>query len=71
MKLITEITGNYFEMVVLEAGQPVVVEFFLPGCSYHQQMRSDFKRLAKRFDGRAKFMRVDVEEEPTLSAIYI
>lgn len=70
MKLISQITGNDFEMEVLELGRPVVVEFFLPWCPSYQRMRPKLTELAEEFEGRAKFVQVDIEEEPTLSNMY-
>lgn len=70
MHLIDEITGTDFECDVLSADRPVVVEFFSPWCPACRLMHPALEGLADEFEGRARFVKIDVEEEPTVTAAY-
>lgn len=70
MSNISEITKDRFQTEVLEANQPVLVDFYAPWCGPCHAMGPVLDSLANEFAGRAKLVKVNVDEAPELAVQY-
>lgn len=66
--MITDITGQDFEEQVLKSDLPVFACFTTSQCGSCFALCLVTDDLAKEYEGRIKFVRIDVEEEPELAA---
>lgn len=60
-------TSN-FETHISRSDLPVIVDFWAPWCGPCKMMAPHFDAAAARFDGRARLVKVNSDEEPGLSA---
>jgi thioredoxin 1 len=54
----------------LDDPQPVVVDFWATWCGPCRAMAPTFDRVAKAFDGKAHFLKVNTEELPELAGVF-
>ncbi|MGD1994439.1 MAG: thioredoxin [Anaerolineae bacterium] len=59
-----------FDQVVLQAGQPVLVDFWAAWCGPCRVIAPVIERLAAEFAGRAVVAKLDVEANPTTARRY-
>jgi thioredoxin 1 len=59
-----------FEGEVLRSPVPVVVDFWAPWCKPCEAIEPHLLALAEEWGERARLVRVDVDEEPGVSARY-
>ena len=67
---IVELTDNNFQMEVVEAGLPVLVDFWAPWCGPCRVMHPIISELAEEYGGRVTMGKINVDEEPNLAAQY-
>ena len=67
---VDEVTGETFDVEVLASSVPVVVDFWAPWCKPCEAIEPHLLALAEEWGERARFVRVDVDAEPGLSARY-
>ena len=65
-----EIGETGFDKEVLQSGIPVLMYFWGPGCSPCRAVAPVIEELAGDFDGRIRFVKVNVEECPAISSRY-
>ncbi len=70
MEHLEKVTADTFEEKVLNSGQPVLVEFSTPTCPACRAARPMLETLAEEFDGRAKVVEIDVQEEQELGGLF-
>lgn len=70
MDRLEKVTAGTFEEKVLGSDLPVLVEFSTPTCPACIAARPMLERLAEEFDGRARVVEVNVEEEQELGALF-
>jgi thioredoxin 1 len=65
-----EVTSATFEAVVLASPIPVVVDFWAPWCKPCEAIDPHLRSLADEWGGRARLVRVNVDEEAGLASRY-
>ncbi len=61
---------NNFKKDVIQSDLPVLVDFFATWCGPCQMLGPVLDDVAKRYQGRAKIAKVDVDESPELAMEY-
>jgi thioredoxin 1 len=67
---VVEVSGEMFEREVLTSPVPVIVDFWAPWCKPCEAIEPHLRSLAEDWDGRVRLVRVNVDDEPALSARY-
>lgn len=67
---IKELDGDNFQVEVIEAGQPVLVDFSAVWCGPCKMLDPVVKQLAEEWDGRVKVVKIDVDHNPVLAMDY-
>ena len=70
MGRLEKITAETFEERVLGAGLPVLVEFSTSSCPACHAARPLLENLAEEFEGRARIVEVNVQEEQELGGAF-
>jgi thioredoxin 1 len=58
---------NTFENDVLKSALPVLVDFFATWCGPCRMLAPVLEQVAKTYEGKAKIMKVDIDESPELA----
>jgi thioredoxin 1 len=64
---VSHVTTDAFAREVLQSDVPVVVDLFATWCGPCRMLAPVLERLAASYEGRIKFVKVDVDEEPDLA----
>ena len=64
------VTGDTFGQEVLESDTPVLVDFWADWCVPCKMIAPLVDDLAKEFDGKIKFTKLDVDADPEIAASY-
>lgn len=65
--MITHVTQENFEEEVKNSKVPVLADFWAAWCAPCQMMGPVFEELSEEYAGKAKFVKVDVEQENALA----
>ncbi|TEU04702.1 MAG: thioredoxin [Dehalococcoidia bacterium] len=68
--MITEVVSQDFDEEVLNSDIPVFACFTTSQCGSCFALCLVVEDLTKQYEGRVKFVRIDVEKEPELAAMY-
>ena len=63
-------TEENFKSEVIESSQPVLVDFWAEWCGPCKMIAPAIEELAAEFDGKAKVVKVNVDEQPKLAQEY-
>lgn len=67
---IEKLSEESFDREVLQANQPVLVDFTAVWCGPCKMLEPVVNQLAQTWDGRVKVFKLDVDEEPQLAMDY-
>ena len=70
MSEINHVTENNFQQEVLEANQPVLVDFTAVWCGPCKMLETVVKELAAEWDGTAKVVKLDVDTNASVAMQY-
>src|SRR3984957_20963254 len=65
-----EITDTNFESEVLKSEVPVLIDFWAPWCGPCKAIAPSIDELATEYDGKVKFVKINVDENPQTPARY-
>lgn len=63
-------TEENFKSEVLESSQPVLVDFWAEWCGPCKMIAPAIEELAEEFDGKAKVVKLNVDEQPSIAGQY-
>ncbi len=67
---IVHVTDATFEAEVLKSDKPVLIDFWAPWCAPCRAIAPIIDDLATEYDGRAKFVKINVDDNPQAPARY-
>ena len=67
---IINITTEDFKHKILEADQPVSVDFWAPWCTYCRRIAPAFDKIAEQQEDKLVFAKVNVDEAPEIAEKY-
>ncbi len=68
--MVIEITDQNFEDEVIKSALPVLVDLWAPWCRPCLMVAPVVDKLAEKYNGRFKFCRLNVDENPRIAARY-
>ncbi|MBU3097821.1 MULTISPECIES: thioredoxin [Clostridium] len=68
--MIKEISDKSFHSEVYSSDRAVVVDFWAPWCGPCKMLGPVMEQLDKEYDGKIKFVKIDVDENPEISSKY-
>ena len=68
--MIVELTQENFETEVTASSVPVLVDFWASWCGPCRMLSPVVDELAEQYDGKVKFGKVNVDEQPRLAMNY-
>ncbi|MFN0124940.1 MAG: thioredoxin [Blastocatellia bacterium] len=67
---VSEVSDANFEAEVLNAGQPVLVDFWAAWCAPCRMLAPTVEAVAEQYQGRAKIVKLNVDESGEAAARY-
>ncbi|MFH1638961.1 MAG: thioredoxin [Chloroflexota bacterium] len=68
--MVTEVTDKSFEDEVIKSSLPVLVDLWAPWCVPCRMVAPVVEKLSADYDGKIKFCKVNVDENPEMAAKY-
>lgn len=69
-KTIITLSDTNFKTEVLDSQTPVLVDFWATWCGPCRAVAPTLERLAEEFEGRAKVVKLDVDNNPVTASTY-
>jgi thioredoxin 1 len=70
MSKVIEVTDKNFEEEVLESEIPTEIDFWAPWCGPCRMVSPIYDKLAGEYEGRFKFCKINVDENPEIARQY-
>jgi len=67
---IVHVTTDNFDQEVLQAAEPVVIDFWATWCMPCKQFAPVFESVSEEYAGKAKFVKIDVDESRDIAMKY-
>lgn len=68
--MVIEVTDESFEEEVLKSELPVAIDFWAPWCGPCRRLAPVMEKLSKEYEGKLKFCKINVDENPQMVARY-
>lgn len=68
--MVLEVTDQTFEEEVTKSTQPVLVDLWAPWCGPCHMVSPVVERLSEKYEGKFKFCKMNVDENPKTAAKY-
>jgi thioredoxin 1 len=68
--MVIEVTDQDFEQEVLKSDLPVLVDMWTPWCGPCRMLGPVVEKLSEEFDGKLKFCKLNVDENPETARAY-
>jgi len=68
--MVTEVTDQNFEEEVIKSTLPVLVDLWAPWCGPCRMVSPVIDKLAESYNGRFKFCRLNVDQNPRTAGSY-
>jgi thioredoxin 1 len=65
-----DINDTTFDQEVLQAGKPVLVDFWAPWCGPCRMVAPVVEELAEEYDGKVEFVKMNTDENPNTAVKY-
>jgi thioredoxin 1 len=69
-EIVKNVNDNSFEQDVLQSDQPVLVDFWAAWCGPCRMIAPTVEAIAEKYAGTARVVKVDVDENPSISQRY-
>jgi thioredoxin 1 len=70
MSSLRDVDQRTFSTQVLEAGNPVVVDFWAPWCGPCKMLAPVVEKIAGQFTGKVDFVKLNTDENPSIAGQY-
>ena len=67
---VLHVTDSNFDSEVLKSDKPVMIDFWAPWCGPCKAIAPSIDELANEYDGKVKFVKVNVDDNPQTAARY-
>ena len=68
--MVIDVTDQNFEQEVIKSSLPVLVDLWAPWCGPCRMVAPVVEKLSEKYDGRVKFCKVNVDENPKTASNY-
>jgi len=68
--MVTDVSDQTFESEVIKSNQPVLLDLWAPWCGPCRMVAPVIDKLAEKYNGKMKFCRLNVDENPQTAAKY-
>ena len=68
--MVIDVTDQNFEQEVLKSNLPVLVDLWAPWCGPCRMIAPVVESLATKYDGKVKFCRLNVDQNPQTASKY-
>lgn len=65
-----QLTDETFDKDVVQAGEPVLVDFWAPWCGPCRMLAPVIEELAKEYTGKVKVAKINTDEHPNAASRY-
>ena len=68
--MVTEVTDENFEQEVIKSDLPVLLDMWAPWCGPCRMVAPVVEKLSEKYQGKVKFYKLNVDENPRTAARY-